>query len=369
MKILLNASTVKIGGGLTEVINLLTAIKELSNTDVKFILVAPRGVGYEVFTDVFDVVWVPENFLKRYRRLTLDGKWMRQIVFNEKIDIVFTLGNIPVKVDVKQVVFFDNPLTTAENLKQLGLGFYEKIIHGLRNHLFYQRMKYVNLIFAQTKLQKQKLEQNIRDIPIKILENSPTIFNREYISTDFKIDNTKIRLLCFTRYYPHKNIETLLNVADIILKEKKNYQIIFTIEKDQHPHAKRIIEDIDNGTYKDTIINIGKIERNEIFGLYNQVDALLLPTMLESFSTTYADSMSLGIPILTSDLDFAREVCGDAAFYFQPKDERDIFNTIEQAFSNRLLLRQKIEKGKEKVKQFRTWNQIAMDTIEILTQL
>jgi hypothetical protein len=38
--------------------------------------------------------------------------------------------------------------------------------------------------------------------------------------------------------------------------------------------------------------------------------------------------MSYNLPILTSNYNFAREVCGDAAVYFDPLDLKSIKNTI-----------------------------------------
>jgi glycosyltransferase involved in cell wall biosynthesis len=40
--------------------------------------------------------------------------------------------------------------------------------------------------------------------------------------------------------------------------------------------------------------------------------------------------MHLGTPILTSDLDFAREVCGEAAVYFSPWDPDAMATAIER---------------------------------------
>jgi hypothetical protein len=42
---------------------------------------------------------------------------------------------------------------------------------------------------------------------------------------------------------------------------------------------------------------------------YKATQALLLPTLLESFSGTYIEAMHFERPIFTSNLDFAKEVC------------------------------------------------------------
>ena len=50
--------------------------------------------------------------------------------------------------------------------------------------------------------------------------------------------------------------------------------------------------------------------------LYASVDACFMPSLLETFSANYPEAMSTGRPLIASDLDFARAICGDAAKYF-----------------------------------------------------
>ena len=59
-----------------------------------------------------------------------------------------------------------------------------------------------------------------------------------------------------------------------------------------------------------------------------QSDAMLLPTMLECFSASYPEAMVMKKPVLTSDLSFARSICGNAAIYFNPFDPADIADKI-----------------------------------------
>jgi glycosyltransferase involved in cell wall biosynthesis len=44
---------------------------------------------------------------------------------------------------------------------------------------------------------------------------------------------------------------------------------------------------------------------------------------LESFSNTVAEAWTMGKPLLVSDLDWAREACGDGAHYFRYDDATD----------------------------------------------
>jgi glycosyltransferase involved in cell wall biosynthesis len=56
--------------------------------------------------------------------------------------------------------------------------------------------------------------------------------------------------------------------------------------------------------------------------------ALFLPTLLESYGLIYLEAMACGLPIVTSDRDFARWICSDTALYFDPLDPTSIVETI-----------------------------------------
>jgi glycosyltransferase involved in cell wall biosynthesis len=84
---------------------------------------------------------------------------------------------------------------------------------------------------------------------------------------------------------------------------------------------------------QDHIINIGRIPREELASMYSASDALILPTLLESYSLAYVEAMYHGLTVFTSDRPFAREVCGDSAYYFDPLDAENIVDTLMTYFS------------------------------------
>jgi glycosyltransferase involved in cell wall biosynthesis len=185
----------------------------------------------------------------------------------------------------------------------------------------------------------------------------------------FKKENNTIYLLCLTRYYPHKNVEILLKLGELLKKNKAPYKIITTIDSMQTLQAKTFVENIKILNLSDIIINLGTVPVNDVRSLYGQVDALLLPTLLESFSATYADSLFLKKPIFTSDRDFAKDVCADCAYYFDPMSAASIYNAIEDAYKNRNLMEIKLNKGFERVNNFPDWNKVADLYIEQLRKL
>jgi glycosyltransferase involved in cell wall biosynthesis len=97
---------------------------------------------------------------------------------------------------------------------------------------------------------------------------------------------------------------------------------------------------------------------------------LILPTLLESFTATYLEAMKFDCPVLTSDLDFAREVCGDAAIYFDPWNVDDMCEAVVRLRDEPALQQQLRWQGRERLSQmFPSWKDITAEALQSLTAL
>jgi len=176
-------------------------------------------------------------------------------------------------------------------------------------------------------------------------------------------------LLYLTYYYTHKNLEIFIPLAQKIKKAKLDYKIIITIAENQHPSAKKFLEDVSKYKLQDVIYNIGPVNFDEISSLYAQCDAFIMPTLLESFGLTYVEAMYFKLPILTSDRDFARVLCKDSAFYFDPLNADDILHTIKMAFSNHTLLQGKVNSYTSLLEGFPTSKDVTKRYVEEIIKL
>lgn len=69
---------------------------------------------------------------------------------------------------------------------------------------------------------------------------------------------------------------------------------------------------------------IGGVPHERLGDLYRSGSAVLVPSWVESFTAVYPEAWHFGLPVVTSDLDFARDLCGRAALY-APPDRPDAF--------------------------------------------
>ena len=57
---------------------------------------------------------------------------------------------------------------------------------------------------------------------------------------------------------------------------------------------------------------------------------MLCPSLVESSTAVFPESFIAKRPLLVSDRDFARGLCGNAALYFNPLDPSDIAKKIQR---------------------------------------
>ncbi|MCB0323642.1 MAG: glycosyltransferase, partial [Bdellovibrionales bacterium] len=118
----------------------------------------------------------------------------------------------------------------------------------------------------------------------------------------------------------------------------------------------------------DMIRNIGPVPLEELSAVYARADALFMPTLLESFSGAYVEAMSFRKTILTSDRDFAREICSEAAFYFDPLDVDSIIEAIEAAFSDEAERSRRIALGTSVLAAIPDWSMAYQAFMELLSE-
>ena len=58
-----------------------------------------------------------------------------------------------------------------------------------------------------------------------------------------------------------------------------------------------VSRDVYNGVYGDSVINIGTVDLASISTVYSFIDAVFMPTLLESYSATFLEAMAYDKPL------------------------------------------------------------------------
>lgn len=94
------------------------------------------------------------------------------------------------------------------------------------------------------------------------------------------------------------------------------------------------------------------ISAEDLIYLYQGAYCLVFPSLYEGFGLPPLEAMTLGCPVITSEVASLPEICGDAALYVDPYSVNDIRNKIEMLLNNPDLRKKLSKAGKERAKLF-----------------
>ena len=372
IKIVVNAVSLRSAGGRSVAINFLRAANQ-SSRDFLMEVFAPADSGYEECASPrIRIHIVPDWINQNWLRPVTDEHWLTKRIDDLAPDVIFSMGNFSVPSSRKQVVLFMWPYATyPEGEIWDRMSWKDVQTRKAKIATFRKRLKYADVVAPQTQTSAERLKRYYPEIKELCVVPTAVALNQfkqplsgERAAFDWRRPRKK--LLCLTRYYPHKNLEILVELARLIKFHEKPYSVITTIADEQHVGAAQLIEQIKQEEVQEVIHNIGPVPMDEVPALYELTDGLLLPTLLESFSGTYVDAMFMKKPIFTSDRDFARDVCGEAAFYFDPLSAGQILEVIESGFNDPDRLQHTLDAGYNRVSEFPDWNKVADMYLDLL---
>jgi len=82
-----------------------------------------------------------------------------------------------------------------------------------------------------------------------------------------------------------------------------------------------------------SIVNFGKLSRTDVLNRLGEADALIFPSIVETFGLPLVEARARGVPIIASELDFVRDSCEPVAT-FDPRSPRSIARAVGR-FSGR----------------------------------
>jgi len=176
----------------------------------------------------------------------------------------------------------------------------------------------------------------------------------------------RFKLLMLAKCYGHKNHLRIVEAYERYPDELAGTVCFFTIAAEQHPIAAEILERLKAPALADRVVNLGPIERAAIPDYFAASDAMIMPSLLETFGIPYLEAMHFGVPVIGSDRDFCRDVCGEAALYPDPLSPASIRDAIVRLRDEAGLRRRLVEAGREQLRRFpRDWEQIAAKVLDL----
>lgn len=367
MNILINCSNLKVGGGIQVAHSFINELQR-NPADFFFVVVLSSELKKQLNLSQFSGNFKFEHYdIRASSKNAIWGKndFLDALVLVNKIDRVFTVfGPSYWKPKVKHICGFakahylykDSPFFKNLKLKSWVLLKLKEFFH------LYDFENNAETLITENPDVTEKLKRLFKkDSIFTVTNNYNQIYNQE-MKWEKTLNLPRFQgkyLLTISANYPHKNLGIIPKVIKELQNKDRsfNFKFVLTINETDL----RIEEDL-----KKHIIFLGKVKINQCPFLYEQCDFMFLPTLLECFSASYAEAMKMQVPILTSELDFARGICGNSALYFDPMNPEEIAQRIINLNNNPALQKSLIKNGIERLKSFDSASERAKKYIDLI---
>jgi len=372
IRIAVIAHALRSAGGLSVGLELIDNITRIAPQN-KYLFLIPEGLGYEEMCErIPDAEIITLGPMGLAKRVWQDRFVTPKIIKNFAPDSILALDSSLglTNPPCPQTIFLHAPQLLYPKSHYGPRNFNDKLRHKYLNRHFRLELKNTQTVICQTEVMESRLREyfNFSNRTVvcgtSVPESIMKIPSDEAVPAAIMEHSNRLNLFYPTRYYPHKNIEVLVDLFRDYSEELTDVTAFLTISPDQHPNVQKLLTKIDRLNLGKNLVNLGHIPYESIGAHFRNVDGMLMPSLLESFSTTYVEAMATGLPILTSDLDFARASCGDAASYFDPFNTESIKNSIVEFRDNESLRFDLAQAGAFRVQsEVNTWNDIANTVI------
>lgn len=369
MHILINASNLKLGGGLQvadSICNQLYRFRAHKFTVALSSFLDSTANRIDGVENVEVIRYDIKNSLSTLIRGR--DKFLDSLVEKKHIDCVLTIFG-PSRWNPKV------PHLSGFAMSHLVLSdspYFSEIIHGLTklktslrfkivNHAFKRSTKY---FFTENEYISKLLRKKWPGYHISTITN----YYNQIFDQPEKWDMIELphfegtTLLTVSANYPHKNLKIGVDIAKILRQKHPEFKFrfVYTIA----PGSIDIPEDL-----KENFVLIGKVDIAQCPNLYKQADIAFQPTLLECFTATYPEAMKMMVPIITTDLEFARGLCGDAAIFYSPLNAEEGADSIYEISKNGKLRAKLISEGQNRLKSFDTFEQRAEKILSLCEKI
>lgn len=381
IKVAIVAHGCRSGGGLFQTSNLLSSLKNVSRGE-RFLLICSKDSGME------RLELPPDSDYYVYRRGhgPVNRLWFERVTLPKLIDdydpdvIYCPSTKALLKPKRPQALFIRNPYLfyPPKHYPDFYLGARLRIAE-IRRHLK-TSLRRTPLVFCQTPVVKERFSEAFRypKDQIRVMPFPPPaeiMRQEDSVPSVYDRADGAFYFLLLTVYQPHKDPSILIPLCRKFGREFRERKIRFvtTFDPGDHPRAPKLLKNIARYGLDDLIVNQGHIPRGEVAAHLSSCDVMWLPTLAECLATTYLEAMAVGVPIMAPDLDFARYVCEEGAFYYDPWDLDSVFKALMTLREGSGVRKELVDKARLVLKREgkfpASWDDVASATLDCLREL
>jgi glycosyltransferase involved in cell wall biosynthesis len=196
-----------------------------------------------------------------------------------------------------------------------------------------------------------------------------------HIQTKLAHSEGALRLLFVSHYNYYRNFGTLIRALPLLKKRlaPREFKLVLTcaFRTGENPGSYKpgseaaLVKELG---LTENILQLGAVPYDVLHHLYAACHIYVTAAYAESFAHPLVEAMACGLPVLASDLPIHREICRDAAVYFNAFSEHELANRISQLASSPDLLRDMKEMGLQRATAF-SWKRHVDELVSLAQSL
>lgn len=345
--LLLDLSSIKSGGGAQLALNFLQAVNAgRFRLPIGLVLVSDSFPFHDRLVGPYAVALAPSG---AHARLFHEHWEVRKLVRKHRITHVYTFfgPGLPRMQGVRRVVGMAYPTLVYDDApywKYLPVGF--RLRKRLQNALRVRRLQSADhLIFETEIMERRARSQGIVRNGASVLRPTPTAFLAS--SQAPSITKHGAQILFLSGPEPHKNIWRLPGILAELQRENLQVRFLLSMDRKTFLAACPSASAIPVKTLDSYFTFLGGLSADGLQAAYDSCNVVGNLSDLESFSNNYMEAWVVGRPILASNRDFARHVCGESALYVEPHDPDSLIAGLRRFARGEVHLEAMVEAGRE----------------------
>lgn len=368
MTILIHAVSAKSGGAETYLRSVVGRLARRGK-EHRFLLQVPSRLAkaFEGRWDNVSVLPTDIGYRSAWRRFLWDQVTLRRVSRQENASVLLASSDFgmlyppcPELLLIRNSLFF-SPLYLEKILPRKSLLF--KLTFLFRRWLILLSIRHASRIMTAS---HTMLNQVRRFVQIPESRAAVNPFGRPSVLSSGRRDpvrpGTPLRLLYVSEYGDYKNLTVLLRGLPLLKDHGVNDLLLTTTANPaQFPDTEILSRALDRSLASDSPLRshvrfVGPVAPDEMAALYREADLFLFPSLSESFGHPLVEAMASALPIVASDIPICREICAEAALYFNPFDPKDLADKIVLLRNDPGLQTELGERGRKRAETHFDWD-------------
>ena len=296
------------GGIFTILHNVLQELSEYNkNKEIQVIALVHDASKFN-FPNI-QLIEIPHSKKSWLYRLYYEYFYFKKLSKKLQPDVWFSLHDTtPRVITKKQFVYCHHPTTFFKpTWKDWKFNYKIGVFSLLYDSLLKLNITKNHTVFVQQHWIKDVFEKRfkISNVKVAIPEYVEEISNEKY---NFETNKIHFFYPSFPRSF--KNHEIILEAIKLLPKKilEKTAFHFTTIKDSKEKYAEFLIQEY--GFLKNVHF-YGKVKRNQLLSMYNEMDCLLFPSKVETWGLPISEAKAYKKPMFLANLPYAKEACGN----------------------------------------------------------